>query len=124
MSTLSDAIGAEFRRILTERKLTVTSAARQLRISRQAFHSYLSGKSVPRHKTLGLAMERWDLKLRIGDEVFDHSSFPKQLEAPKPPEQLPIIWGALDSIRQQDLKIGVRREGSVFNVEVQINIPA
>ena len=60
MSTLSEAIAEEFKRILTERKLSVSAAARELRVTRQAFHNYLNGKSVPRHKTLGRAMDRWD----------------------------------------------------------------
>jgi transcriptional regulator with XRE-family HTH domain len=124
MSTLSEAVATEFKRILIERKLSVSAAARELRVSRQAFHNYLNGASVPRHKTLGRAMDKWDFKLKIGDVVFDRSSFPKQKEIDQKPEQLPLIWETLDSIRQQDLKIAVVRVGATFNVEVKIKIPA
>lgn len=124
MSTLSEAIAAEFGRILTERKLSVSAAARELHVTRQAFHNYLNGKSVPRHKTLGRAMDRWDFKLKIGDVVFDRSSFPRKDEGVQRPEQLPLVWEALDAIRQQDLKIAVARVGSTLNIDVKIDIPA
>jgi transcriptional regulator with XRE-family HTH domain len=124
MSTLSQAIAKEFERILKDRKLSVSAAARQLGVSRQAFHNYLNGKSVPRHKTLGLAMDIWDFKLKIGDLTFERSSFPKRAEMAPSQEQLPLIWETLDAIKPQDLKISVVRVGSTFNVEVKIDIPA
>ena len=110
MSTLSEAIAEEFKRILTERKLSVSAAARELRVTRQAFHNYLNGKSVPRHKTLGRAMDRWDFNLRIGGVTFDRNTSPRHPDDAPRQEQLPLIWETLDAIRQQDLKIGVSRE--------------
>jgi transcriptional regulator with XRE-family HTH domain len=124
MSTLSEAIAAEFERILKERKLSVSAAARELRVTRQAFHNYLNGSSVPRHKTLGRAMDLWDFSLRIGDTTFDRSSLPKREDGVRGPEQLPFVWEVLDGIKQQDLKIAVVRVGSTLNVEVKIDIPA
>lgn len=124
MSTLSDAIAEEFRRILTERKLTVIAAARELRVTRQAFHNYLNGKSVPRHKTLGRAMDRWDFSLKIGGVTFDRNTSPKHPDEAPRQEQIPLVWETLDAIRPQDLKIGVSRVGSTLNVEVKIDIPA
>jgi transcriptional regulator with XRE-family HTH domain len=124
MSTLSDAMAAEFERILKERKLSVSAAARELRVTRQAFHNYLNGTSIPRHKTLGRAMDLWDFKLKIGDFSIDSSSFPKRNDNVQSPEQLPLVWEVLDAIKQQDLKIAVVRVGSTFNIEVKIDIPA
>lgn len=123
MSTLSDAIAAEFKRILAERKLSVSSAARDLRVTRQAFHNYLNGTSVPRHRTLGRAMDLWDFKVTIGDIMLDRSSFPAQVNISPQHEQLPL-WKALDAIKQQDLKIAVARVGSTLKLEVKIDIPA
>ena len=124
MSTLSKAIAAEFGRILKDRGLTVSAAARELRVSRQAFHSYLNGKSVPRHKTLGRAMDRWNFVLKVGELVIDRSSFPTRAEDASSPQQLPLIWETLDAINQRDLKITVSRVGSTLNVDVKIDIPA
>ncbi len=124
MSTLSEAIAAEFERILNDRELSVSAAAHELRVSRQAFHNYLNGKSVPRHQTLGRAMDKWGFKLKVGEVVFDRSSFPKRDDKVQSPEQLPLIWETLDAIKQQDLKIAVVRVGSTLNVEVKIDIPA
>ena len=123
MSTLSEAIAEEFKRILTERKLSVSAAARELRVTRQAFHNYLNGKSVPRHKTLGRAMDRWDFNLRIGGVTFDRNTSPRHPDD-APRQEQPLIWETLDAIRQQDLKIGVSRVGSTLSVEVKIDIPA
>jgi transcriptional regulator with XRE-family HTH domain len=123
MSTLSAAVADEFKRILAERKLSVSAAARELRVSRQAFHNYLNGTSVPRPKTLGRAMDLWDFKLKVGDVSLDRSSFPKRDENVQRPEQL-SLWEALDSIRPQDLKIAVVRVGSSLKVDVKIDIPA
>lgn len=124
MSTLSTAIAAEFRRILSEKQLSVSGAAHDLRVTRQAFHNYLNGTSVPRHKTLGRAMDLWDFKLKIGDVSFDRTSSQIRSESIQSPEQLPLIWYALDAIKQQDLKITVVRVGTTLNVEVKIDIPA
>ena len=124
MSTLSEAIATEFKRILIERRLGVSAAARELRVTRQAFHNYLNGKSVPRHKTLGRAMDCWDFKLKVGDTTFDRSSFPKRDEQLSLPKQMPLIWESLDAIKQQDLKIAVSRVGSTFNIDLKIDIPA
>jgi hypothetical protein len=122
MSTLSEAIATEFRRILVDRQLSVSAAAREIRVTRQAFHRYLNGKSVPRHKTLGLAMDLWGFKLEIAGVPLDRASLGTD-ENSQTPKQL-LLWETLDSIKQQDLKISVRREGSTFNVDVRIEIPA
>lgn len=124
MSTLSYAIATEFKRILAERKITVSTAARELRVSRQAFHNYLNGKSMPRQNTLSRAMDKWDFKLMVGMEVFDRSSFPQSAEQTPVQEQLPLVWESLDAIRKEDLKVSVARVGSTFSIDVKIEIPA
>jgi transcriptional regulator with XRE-family HTH domain len=124
MSTLSAAVATELKRILSERNLSVSQAARDIRVTRQAFHNYLNETSVPRHKTLSRAMDLWDFRLKIGDTSFDRTSSPRPSENERIAEQLPLIWESLDSIKQQDLKISVAREGSTLKVEVKIDIPA
>jgi transcriptional regulator with XRE-family HTH domain len=122
MTTLGKAISDEFRRILSEHQLTISSAARDLRVSRQAFHAYLIGRSMPRKQTLARAIELWNFNIAVGSVLLDRSSFSK----PNPetqPIQLPL-WEALDGIRPQDLKIEVKRIGSTLKVEVKIDIPA
>lgn len=123
MSTYSDVVADEFKRILRERKLSVCGAARALGVTRQAFHNYLNGKSVPRPTVMGQAMDLWDFNIKIGDVSLDRSSFPKRDESVQRSEQLTFLetW---DSIRQQDMKIAVKRVGSTLKVEVNIDIPA
>jgi transcriptional regulator with XRE-family HTH domain len=122
MTTLGKAIADEFRRILGERQITISGAARELRISRQAFHAYLSGKSMPRKETLRRAIELWNFNIAVGSALLDRNSFSEPNPAPQPTQLL--LWEALDGIRPQDLKIDVRRVGSSLKVEVKIDIPA
>jgi transcriptional regulator with XRE-family HTH domain len=122
MTTLGNAIAGEFRRILGEKKLTITQAAAELRVSRQAFHNYLNGKSLPRKQTLARAIERWGFNIAVGDANLDPNSFIEADEVPKP-QQL-LLWEALDGIRSEGLKVTVRRVESTLNVLVKIEIPA
>jgi len=72
---------------------------------------------------MGQAMDLWDFNIKIGDVSLDRSSFPKRDESVQRSEQLTFLetW---DSIRQQDMKIAVKRVGSTLKVEVNIDIPA
>lgn len=122
MTALGKAIADEFRRILGERKMTVAGAARELRVSRQAFHAYLNGKSMPRKETLARAIDLWSFGIAVGSVPLDRNSFSDPDPEPQPRQLL--LWEALDGIRPQDLKIEVRRVGSTLNLEVKIDIPA
>lgn len=125
MSTIGETIAKEFRRILGENKLTISQAARNLRVSRQAFHSYLNGSSVPRSQTLARAIDLWGFNLSVGGVTLDRNSFTTEsANGTEPPPKQLVLWEALDGIKQQDLKINVKRIGSTLRVEVKIDIPA
>jgi transcriptional regulator with XRE-family HTH domain len=123
MSILATTFAAELKQVLRERNLSVTEAARQLGLSRQAIYNYLNGIAVPRDKIIERAMILWDLKMSIGRMTFDRTSFPKSVQLSVTPTQL-NLWEKLESIRQKDLKIGVERVGDAFEISVQISIPA
>jgi len=122
MTALGSSIGNEFRRILGEYKINITEAARELRVSRQAFHAYLKGTSLPRKQTLARAIELWNFNIAIGGVPLDHESFAEVRTRPKP-QQL-LLWEALDGIRTEGLKVTVKRVDSTLNVVVNIDIPA
>src|SRR5947209_5271126 len=128
MSSLNRAISVELRRILDEQNLTVSAAARMLHISRQAFHSYLSGKSVPRASVLARISELWPFNVVVGDVSFDNSSFTATTSEPvqsQSPRQLELeLWKRLDSISERDLHIELKRQGKTLRVAVRIDIPA
>ena len=125
MSSLNQAIADEFRRVLRDNKLTASAAARCLDISRQAFHSYMGGKSIPRRKVLAKAAELWGIRIVVGDASFDPSTFDNQPDRPRPAEQLELnLWKKLDAISERDLHISLRREGKTLKVAVSIDIPA
>jgi transcriptional regulator with XRE-family HTH domain len=128
MSVLRATFAAQLRLVLQERNLSITDASKALEISRQALYNYLNEVSMPRAKILAKAMELWGLEIRVGQAVFDKTSFEKEaantpIVVNKPPKQLDL-WRQLDSIRDEDLQIGVKRVGKTLRVSVQIGIPA
>jgi hypothetical protein len=125
MNEIGDAFAVALRRMLNEKGLTIGAAAKQLEVSRQAFHSYLKG-TLPRGKTLNNAVHMWDLKLDLGRYSFDKGAFGREQEKGKAaarPSQ-PLLWEALDSVREEDLQVSVKRVGKVLRVDVKIEIPA
>jgi transcriptional regulator with XRE-family HTH domain len=122
-SSLTASFAAELRRVLSERKLRISDAAKDLKISRQMLYNYLNGTSTPRAKVLSRAMELWSLEIRVGQARFDRKSFDAQQKTTSVPKQLGL-WEKLDAIKEEDLHIAVKRVGKTLKVSVQISIPA
>lgn len=122
MTVLGKAVADELRRILGERQLSISAAARALGVSRQAFHNYLNGKSLPRKQVLARAIELWNFNIAVGGSLLDRDSFRENNPEPMP-RQL-ILWEALDNIKARDLKIDVKRSGTTLDVLVKIDISA
>jgi hypothetical protein len=120
---VGDAFARALRKMLTKRKISITAAAKELGISRQAFHPCLQGK-LPRRKTLNKAVHLWNLKLDLGKHSFDKGAFGAQTgEQVLVPTQ-PTLWEALDSVSEEDLHVTMKRVGKVLRVDVRIEIPA
>ncbi|MDR3737722.1 MAG: helix-turn-helix transcriptional regulator [Terracidiphilus sp.] len=123
MSAFSDSFAAEIKRLIKERGITVTAAASELGITRQALYNYLNAKSTPRDKKLASVMHLWKLRITVGSVTIDETSFPTPKPHSAPAKQLDM-WDKLNSIKQEDLRIGVKRSGNLFKVSVEIDIPA
>jgi hypothetical protein len=125
MNEIGDAFAVALRRMLKEKKRTIGAAARELEVSRQTFHSYLNG-TLPRRKTLNKAVHTWDLKLDLGKNSFGKEAFGREQGMGKatPVPSQPSLWEALDSVREEDLQVSLRRVGKVLRVDVRIEIPA
>jgi|SRR5450755_3820232 len=125
MNEIGDAFATALRRMLNEKGLTIGAAAKELKVSRQAFHAYLGG-TLPRRKKLHSAVHMWNLKLDLGQYSFGKEAFGRELQkgraAPTPSQ--PLLWEALDSVREEDLQVSVKRVGKVLRVDVKIEIPA
>jgi hypothetical protein len=124
---IGDAFAAALRRMLTENPArTISTAAKELEVSRQAFHAYLKGK-LPRRKTLNRAMHLWNLKLDLGEQSFDKGAFGvgegKKQEPVSNPAQL-AFWEILDGVNEKDLHVTMKRVGKVLRFDVRIEIPA
>jgi hypothetical protein len=122
---VGDAFAAALQRMLeADPKLTITVAASQLEVSRQAFHAYLNGK-LPRRKTLNRAMNLWKLKLDLGEHSFDKEAFgtAQAKESNAKPAQL-AFWETLDNVDEKDLHVTMKRVGKVLRFDVRIEIPA
>lgn len=125
MPPLNDAFAQEFHRVLNDRGLTVTAAAELLGVSRQTFHSYLTGKSIPRPNVQAKAAELWQIGLNFREVMFDSSSFGKPSNPPPPAQQMEFLFAKLDSITVEDLHVvDVKREGMSLKVDLRIDIPA
>ncbi len=82
-----------FREALEERNLSVAAAAKQLGVTRQAFHKYLNGKMTPNGHVLARAVTQWDLKINYKNQPFGRGAFQGgEAEQPKSsPEQLHLF---------------------------------
>jgi len=120
MTDLNAAISQELRRALTQQKVSVSSAAKVLGVSRQAVHSYLNGTSVPRPSVLAIAVRTWDLKISIGRTSFDKASFPEPKLSSVPLQM--TLAGLFDSIKAEDLKLDIKRHGNAFRISVSIQV--
>jgi hypothetical protein len=122
---IREAIKKEFQRFLNESPMTVAAAAKHLDVSRQQFHSYLKGNAVPRPDRLAKAVTDWDLKIHLGEQQFDKSSFTRPRKPAEPATQLSLpLRQALDSIKEEDLKVSVKRAGDTLKVAVTIDLTA
>lgn len=120
---VGDAFARALKEMLAKRKISVTAAAKELGISRQAFYPCLRGK-LPRRKTLNKAVHKWNLKLNLGKHSFDKGAFgPQKGQQPPVPTQ-PTLWDALDSVGEEDLHVTMKRVGKVLRLDVRIEIPA
>ena len=124
MNRVNEAFRKELRKALKDQQLTVDAAAAKLNISRQAFHNYLNGSSMPRSTRLANAVRIFKLKLTIGDESFDSSAFPEPPSKPQALPKQPTLWDVLDNIGDENLTIKVKRVGKALRVAVSIDIPA
>jgi hypothetical protein len=124
---IGNAFAKALEKMLTDKPgFTVKAAAKELKISRQSFHSYLNG-TLPRRNTLHKAVHIWDLKLDLGKYSFGRGAFgvdeKKAERFPVTPQQ-PTLWEALDAVKEKDLHVTMKRVGKVLRVDVRIEIPA
>ena len=120
---VGNAFASALKKMLTKKNLSKTAAAKELGISRQAFHSCLLGK-LPRRKTLNRAVHLWSLKLDLGKQSFDKGAFGPEVGKLSPAETQRSLWEALDSIGDEDLHVTTKRVGKILRVDVRIEIPA
>jgi len=126
MAFLQEAISREFKRVLADNHLSVTSAARLLGISRQSLHGYLKGTSVPRSQILAIAADLWGFEIHGSKVSFDKQDFGNPAStAPLDQRQLELdLWRKIDAVGENNLRIAFRREGKTLKVDVTIDVPA
>jgi len=123
---VGNAFAAALKRMLKDKPgATITSAAKELQVSRQMFHSYLQG-TLPRRKTFNKAVRKWNLTLDIGGHSFNKDAFGsgEKKEQPTPKATQPTLWEAIDAVSEKDLHVTMKRVGKVLRVDVRIEIPA
>jgi predicted transcriptional regulator len=120
MSGLKQEFSRALRAALIEQKISVTSAAKVLNVSRQSMHSYLNGSSMPHDGTLAIAIREWDLRFAVGGISVDASAFPEQKLSSVPLQ--PTLAGLFDSIKAEDLKLHTAKDGNTFRISVSIQV--
>lgn len=120
MTDLKDAISQELRRAFKEQKVSVSAAAKALGVSRQSVHNYLNGTSIPRSRRLAMAVRTWNLSFSLGSASFDKTSFPPP-KLSSLPAQLTMA-SLFDSIKAEDLKVDVERQGEDFCISLSIKV--
>jgi transcriptional regulator with XRE-family HTH domain len=108
-SGLREEIIRAFRDAMARRKLTVAAAARDIGVSRQSMHKYLSGASTPGSDVMQRACSRWGLSMTVNGIALSRRSF----ERPGGPsvgaaEQLSLP-NVLESLTERDLEVKIIR---------------
>jgi DNA-binding XRE family transcriptional regulator len=110
-------------------KLSISEAARALRISRQAIYGFKSGKYCPSLAVIQRACEVWDLEFNIQGlqgMVVNAGSFPQRSSSPrtKSEKQLTMfdLWEQLKDRRMTVVR-AEKVEGAV-EMTLRISIPA
>lgn len=127
MRLLQEAFRTEFERVLSRDGLTRAEAARRLKVSRQAFHAYLSvAGAVPRKDVLRRIVELWpDFRVVAGGQVFDRDSLsPASAAGPTLVSQQMDFFELLKGLKQENLGIRVTRVADDTQIFLTIKIPA
>jgi hypothetical protein len=123
---IGEAFAKALKRMFDDTGLTIGAAAKELKVSRQSLHSYLNG-TLPRRKTLHKAVHLWNLKLDLGKYSFGREAFgadeSERSQSILQPDQ-PTLWEALDAVKEEDLRVTMKRVGKVLRFDVRIEIPA
>jgi hypothetical protein len=115
--------GQDLRNRIKEKDLTVTAAATQLGVSRQALYFHFAGKHQPRWRVVERAVRLLDLEVYVQGQKFDKAAFGGETyQAPKDtPAQLLLLPEALTRLRTSNLEAKVvRAEGDRIYLELLV----
>ena len=119
---LRHEIAVRLREAIEDKNLTMTSAAKALRVTRQTLWLYLNEKSTPGGEVLKRACKVWNLTLNVEGFSFTSGAFGPEQKALPRPRQLDL-FRALEKLRAD--QIDTRVVGCVrgfFELRVRIKI--
>ena len=122
-----DALRDEARKLLVERleKITVTQAAAELAVSRQAIYDVRNGKSCPSLALIQKACEVWNIEFNFrGINVSTKTLKPKGRGVVRRPEQLTLIdtWNQLEN--HQFIVVSATRKGQAVELTLRLELTA
>jgi len=114
-------VARTFRAAIVSRRLSITSAARELGVSRQSMYKYLRGSVTPRADVVSKACSKWNLTMTVDGLAFSASEFgPSKGPRIISPVQMNFS-DMLRSLRDRDLDVQIIRTANEF-LELKVRI--
>jgi transcriptional regulator with XRE-family HTH domain len=118
------AFALELRKVIGDGRGGASRAAEKLRVSRQAISLYLKEQATPSAEIVRRACKEWSLSLNIEGNLVSQGSYrdPAAGPAPAPPLQLSLLPDALDSLKDENVKVKIAKKlGEAIHLEVRID---
>jgi transcriptional regulator with XRE-family HTH domain len=120
--TLRHEVAVRFQEAITKRGLSITKAAEELQVTRQALYLYLKEQAMPGGAVLERACRLWDLSLTVNGFSFSSEAFHGEKKISRAEQQLEL-FRAFAEIRPNQIETKlVKTTGDLFELRVRIKV--
>lgn len=117
-------IAESFRKVIADRRMSKTKAAKELRVSRQMLYEYLKAKSLPKREVLQRACDAWGLRLNYKELIVSKESYavPNVKSNAPVARQLKLdLREAIEQLGNEDLAVRILRKDN-GRIELQVDL--
>ena len=117
-------IAESFRKVIADRRMSKTKAAKELHVSRQMLYEYLKAKSLPKSEVLQRACDAWGLRLNYRDLIVSKESYsvPSAKSDAPVARQLELdLREAIEQLGNEDLAVRILRKDN-GRIELQVDV--
>jgi transcriptional regulator with XRE-family HTH domain len=116
-----EEVSRTFRSAMSARKLSITTAAKDLGVSRQSMYKYLNCKATPKANILQKACSKWGVSMSVYGVTFSEAAF-KTIQGPRPAKALQLSFSEiLRSLRDRNLEVKIIRASSE-SLELKVSV--